>query len=143
MRLSSHSDYALRILIRLAVTPDAVVPTPDIARAYGISYHHLNKIVTELAGLGYVEVHRGRNGGARLAVDPGAINIGAVLRTVETMELVECFEPTTNECVIAPACGLKGVLAEAAEAFFATLDQYTLADVLHRRLNAIKRLMHP
>ena len=46
--------------------------------------------------------------------------------------VVECFGTNTS-CLILPACGLRAPLAEAQEAFFATLDRYTLADVTHSR----------
>ncbi|MBP6742867.1 MAG: Rrf2 family transcriptional regulator, partial [Deltaproteobacteria bacterium] len=54
----------------------------------------------------------------------------AVVRTTETnLALVECFDPATNTCPIAPACGLKRALWDARNQFLATLDKYTLADV--------------
>ncbi len=42
----------------------------------------------------------------------------------------ECFDRERNECRITRACRLRGVLAEAAEAFHATLDRYTVADLV-------------
>lgn len=59
--------------------------------------------------------------------------MGSVLRAAEPdFHLVECFDRERNACPIAPACGLKGVLDEAREAFLAVLDRYTLADLLKR-----------
>jgi Rrf2 family nitric oxide-sensitive transcriptional repressor len=56
-----------------------------------------------------------------------------VFRATEPdFHLVECFNKEENTCPIAPACGLKGVLYEAREAFLAVLDKYTLADVMKR-----------
>ena len=42
---------------------------------------------------------------------------------------MECFEPKTNTCRIAPYVKLRGVLEEALTAFIKVLDGYTLADV--------------
>jgi Rrf2 family nitric oxide-sensitive transcriptional repressor len=43
--------------------------------------------------------------------------------------LVECFA-TGNQCVLTRCCKLAGVMSEAAASFQATLDRYTLADIL-------------
>src|SRR5581483_11840724 len=90
----------------------------EISRAYGISRHHLVKVVQSLTDLGLVEGQRGRGGGLSLARDPSEINIGGLVRRTEPhFDLVECFDPSANTCPIAPACGLKGALARAQQAF--------------------------
>jgi Rrf2 family nitric oxide-sensitive transcriptional repressor len=43
--------------------------------------------------------------------------------------LAECLGEN-NQCILTPACGLKHVLAESLQAFFTTLDSYTLEDVI-------------
>lgn len=131
MQLSLHADYALRVLIYAAAQPDRVVPTQDIADAYGISKHHLVRVVQTLAARKYVAIHAGRSGGLTLAKKPRDIRLGQVVRDAEAnLRLVECFDRATNTCPIAPACTLKRMLAEALEAFIGTLDSYTLADVV-------------
>jgi Rrf2 family nitric oxide-sensitive transcriptional repressor len=87
-------------------------------------------VVQTLARGGFVKVTAGRSGGMRLARPASEINLGQVFRATEPcFNLVECFDMKTNTCPIAPVCGLKGVLNEAAEAFLAVLGKYTLADV--------------
>ena len=131
MQLSLHADYALRVLIYTATQPDRIVPTQDIAEAYGISKHHLVRVVQTLAARKYVTIHAGRSGGLTLAKQPREIRLGQVIRDAEAnLRLVECFDRATNTCPIAPACTLKRMLAEALEAFMGTLDAYTLADVV-------------
>lgn len=134
MQLTMFSDYALRIALYLAMHPDRLVAVEEISRAYGVSRAHLVKVVQRLTELGVVESVRGRGGGLRLGRRPEEVNIGAVVRATEPhMDLVECFDMTTNTCPIAPACGLKGVLVRAQRAFLEALDQHTLADFLPRR----------
>jgi Rrf2 family nitric oxide-sensitive transcriptional repressor len=88
------------------------------------------KVVQELAAKGYLQAIRGKNGGMRLNRAPKDINIGALVRDTELdLELVECFG-SESRCVITPACELKRVLKKALDAFFSTLDHYTLADLL-------------
>ncbi len=130
MRLTSYSDYALRMLIYVAVHPDQFVTISEIAKSYGISKNHLMKIANELAVAGVLEAVRGRNGGLRLARPAEDISIGAVVRMTESRsDLVECFDPATNTCVITRACRLKHLLAQALEAFYLHLDGATLADL--------------
>lgn len=132
MRLTQHSDYALRVLMLLALEPNEVHTIASVAERYAISRNHLMKVAQTLIQSGYVDGVRGRNGGLKLAREPADITLGAVLRaTEENFDLVECFESKSNVCVVTPACGLRRPLEEALRAFLSTLDGYTLADVVH------------
>lgn len=164
MRLTSYSDYALRSLIYLAVKPrsDEIVNISDIAQAYNISKNHLTKVIHQLGKLGYIDTVRGKNGGIRLSMHPKQINIGQLIRHTESdFALVQCFEeikdknkdttliPTVNfsttstsYCAIAPACTLKSAIAEAAEAFMAVLDRYTLDDFIKNKDELYELLTH-
>jgi len=144
MRLTVHSDYSLRVLIFLAARNGEMSTIPEIAEAYGISRAHLMKVVHELGRLGYVETTRGRHGGLSLGRPPESIRIGEVLRqTEESLALVECFSKARpgDGCRIDGACRLKGVLAEAMRAFFAVLDDHTLADIVGARAAPLRRLL--
>lgn len=131
MRLTRHTDNALRALIYLAIHDDEPARITDIARRMGMSEDHVAKVVARLADLGYVATTRGRTGGVRLAREAKAITVGAVVRdTEDNMALVECFDPATNQCPIAPACALAPALDAALTAFLAVLDRYTIADLV-------------
>ena len=131
MQLSLHTDYAFRVLIYLGSHPGGSVRTQDISAAYGISKHHLVRVVQTLGDHGYVRISAGRSGGVSLAREPKDIRLGQVARDAEpSLRLVECFDGETNTCPIASACMLKRVLAGALEVFLKRLDEYTLADVL-------------
>jgi Rrf2 family transcriptional regulator, nitric oxide-sensitive transcriptional repressor len=132
--LTQFSDYGLRVALYLACYPDRVVSVDEVSRAFGISRHHLVKVVQTLTDLGVVEGQRGRGGGMRLAKPPTEINVGWLIRQTEPhMNLVECFDPATNTCPIVPACGLKGALQRAQQAFLRVLDEYTLDQFQARR----------
>lgn len=130
MHITLFTDYALRVLMYLALNPTQQVTIREIADSYGISKNHLMKVVQDLNNKGYLKATRGKNGGLRLRGEPEGINLGTLVRTTEQdLTLVECFG-SNGQCVITPACQLKRVLAEALETFFHTLDGYTLADLL-------------
>lgn len=134
MKLTLFTDYTVRVLLYLAARPDRLCSIAEVARTYGISQNHLMKVVNELAHRGYVETVRGRFGGIRLGLRPEDINIGRVIRqTEEGFNLVDC-----DSCLIAPACGLTGVLKEALGAFLAVLDRYTLADMMTRQEDLLR-----
>ena len=140
MRIATYSDFALRLLMYAAVKHPAYVTITEVSKAYGISKNHLMKVTHELALAGYLDTLRGRNGGLRLAKPAKNINVGHVMRLTEKgSALVECFDPTTNQCVITPACKLKHVFHGALEAFFQKLEQTTLADLISdpRSLSAL------
>lgn len=130
MRMTLHTDYALRTLIYLATRPDGQCTVNDVAEAYQLSRNHLLKVAQTLRDLGFVETTRGRTGGIRLARPSGEIVLGALVRaTEEEFSLAECMQAQGRPCAISPACHLKGVLHEALAAFLAVLDRYTLADI--------------
>jgi Rrf2 family nitric oxide-sensitive transcriptional repressor len=134
VHLTQFSDYSLRLVIHLACHPERVISVDEISRAFGISRHHLVKVVQALTDLEIVEAQRGRGGGMRLAKRPSDINIGWLIRRTEPhLNLVECFDPGTNTCPIASVCGLKGALHRAQQAFLHVLDEYSLEQILTRR----------
>ncbi len=134
LHLTQFSDYGLRLAIYLGCHPGRSVSVEEVSRAFGISRHHLVRVVQTLAEVGVVETHRGRGGGMRLAMRPSEINVGWLVRRTEPhFNLVECFDPATNTCPIAPACELKHALFRAQQSFLQVLDEYTLDRFLVRR----------
>jgi len=130
MRLTTFSDYALRVLMYAAAAGERLITIEETAKTYDVSRAHLMKVVNILTRTGYLKGVRGRSGGFTLAKPPQAINLGAVVRATEPdFALVECFG-TGNRCAITNYCQLPNVLNEALNAFVSTLDRYTLADLM-------------
>ena len=123
MQLTSHTDYALRVLMVLGAAAPFKVRTAQIGEMFDISEHHLVKIIQNLARHGYVETVRGKAGGVRLARCASDINVGQVVREMEAeLGVVPCLQREGAECFITPVCGLKVALAQATSAFLSSFD---------------------
>jgi len=142
MRLTSFTDYSLRVLIYLGLHEAKLVTIRQVSDAFGISENHLMKVIYKLSTLGYVESVRGRGGGIRLAGTPEETRLGHLVRQVEPdFTIVECFDGQhRQECVIDSSCHLRAVLGKALDAFLAELDRHTLADLL-RNPNKLRSLL--
>lgn len=128
MRLTTLTDYSLRMLIHLAIKPGGRATIAEVATAYGVSEAHLMKVAHLLGQAGHVTTVRGRGGGLMLARQANAITVGQVVRTMEPdLDLVPCFG--SGSCALLPVCQLKRTLHEAREAFLAVLDATTIADL--------------
>lgn len=128
MRLTTHTDYALRTLMYLA-TIGTRSTAAHVADLYGVSQHHMAKVVNQLTRLGYVRSIRGIGGGIELAKQPEEILLGKVVEAFEgSMHLLDCVA-TDDVCAIQSFCKLKGVLAEAERVQLEYLNSVTLADV--------------
>jgi Rrf2 family nitric oxide-sensitive transcriptional repressor len=141
MQLTQYTDFGLRALIALAIHPGRSLTVTEVSEAYGISRHHMVKIVARLAERGYIRTLRGKGGGMWLARPPAQIRLGAVVRDMESeLGVVECLEQGGGHCVIAPACRLKGLMRQATDEFLKCLDRYTLADAVQPRAR-VSRLL--
>ncbi len=139
MQLNLKTDFALRMLMTLAAR-DELVSVDWIATHHGVSRNHMAKVAQDLSGAGYIETVRGRGGGVRLAKPAKAINVGDVVRRLETTHSFVACMGDTSSCAIDGVCGLKSVLGGALSAFLAHLDQFTLADITGNRRAMLKRI---
>lgn len=130
MHITQHTDYALRVLIFLASNEHRLATIQEISERFDVSRTHLMKVVNQLIRNGFVEGLRGKGGGLRLARPAPDISVGDVVRKMEVdLALVECFHEESR-CLLTTSCQLKGVLAGALEAFFASLDRVPLSQIL-------------
>jgi Rrf2 family nitric oxide-sensitive transcriptional repressor len=132
--LTVYTDYALRLLMYLALKDDGLATIAEVAEGYGISKNHLMKVAHQLGVAGYVATVRGRGGGLQLARPVEAIGLGEIVRHTEPdMALVPCFKPVGASCTIWRSCVLRGALEKARFAFLEVLDGYTLRDLVRPR----------
>jgi len=131
MQLSAYSDYSLRVLMLAALRGAERTTVDQVAETFGISRHHLVKVVHDLGRSGYLDTHRGIGGGFTLGRPADTIRVGDIVRLGEESDLViGCADKHDRQCRLFPACRLKDALDEAAAAFFGVLDDYSVADLL-------------
>ena len=137
MNLRLQTDYALRVLLYLTQAGEQA-SVERMANEYRVSRDHLLKVVQLLSRLGYVALRGGRGGGVRLAKDPADINVGTVVAEVEGRNgVLNCIHDP-NACVLEPGCVLRNLVIKAENAFFDTLGQMTIADVVNANVHARK-----
>ncbi|MBV9505153.1 MAG: Rrf2 family transcriptional regulator [Acidobacteriia bacterium] len=143
MRLTQHTDYALRMLIHAALRAPELTTVGAVSEDFKLSLTHLNKVAQTLAETGYLHTVRGRSGGLRLALPAEKIRLGQiVLATEPDFQIAPCMSPTNAECPIYRPCVLREALDQAAQAFVRELDRWTLSDLVRHRsalLTAIGR----
>ncbi|WP_190168564.1 Rrf2 family transcriptional regulator [Streptomyces mirabilis] len=129
MRLLRSTDLALRVLMRLAVVDGSTPTTREVAADMDVPYTHAAKVVAELQHLGLLAARRGRGGGLGLTEAGRTASVGAIVRTFEgDGDVVDC--EGAAPCPLHTGCRLRGALRRAQEAFFASLDPLTVADVV-------------
>lgn len=129
MRLKTKTDYCLRILIYLQ-SHQGKVRIQDIADSYGISKNHLSVAANKLSELGYINSTLGPKGGIEFNDKVANRNIGELISQIENFEIVECFNPERNTCLLDPHCKLKGMLYKATSSFLGELRKYKIKDLI-------------
>lgn len=130
MRITTKTDYCLRVLIYLQTHPGKKTKIQEIADAYKISKNHLSVAVNKLSELGYVFSTPGPKGGIELNPECAEWTVGELVAQVEDMDIVECFNALTNCCVLTPECRLKHMLKKASNTFLSELQNYKIKDLV-------------
>lgn len=133
MRLTAFSDVSLRLLLVLSSAPDStLLTTRELADMVGTPYNHVSKSVLKLRQMGLIEAIRGRSGGVRITSAGMSASVGSVLRVLSDHEDAASCHSDMGDCPLLPACGLRGVLNHAREAFYASLDSVVISSLAVR-----------
>lgn len=143
MRITKRTNIAIRLMMYCAAHHGRLVTKSEIAEVCNISENHLAQVINQLSQLKFLNTQRGRNGGMCLARPAGEIRIGDVFRHVEGgLPIAECFADADNSCPLTQACRLRVALQDAAQAFYASLDDITL-DALICDNTELLRILQP
>ncbi|HEX7383707.1 MAG TPA: Rrf2 family transcriptional regulator [Burkholderiaceae bacterium] len=125
MRLQKNTALALYSVLEFAGDPERHISAAEIAAKYGVSPHHLAKVLAELARAGLVESARGVGGGYRFTGNARRLTLLDVIRMFEDIG-ANPAEPAATPV----ERGLEAVLSEIDENAKATFGSITIATML-------------
>ncbi|NVM98923.1 Rrf2 family transcriptional regulator [Arthrobacter sp. SDTb3-6] len=128
MRINAFSDVSLRVLMLLSTKPE-LLTTRELAELVDTPYNHVSKAVLKLRQMGMVVSVRGRSGGVRISEQGLQATVGGVLRVLDSHPDVAACQTEMGDCPLLHACGLRGALSRAREAFYASLDTVTISSL--------------
>lgn len=132
VKLNKSTRFALYAVVELSRDPDATLSAGQIAEMYGISEHHIAKVLQQLVRHGVIKSIRGAGGGFQIARDP---------RELTMLDVVELFEPRIPQhvCVLLDGaepcqhpttCRIGEVFNEIQEQAYFTLKSITIATLI-------------
>jgi Rrf2 family protein len=123
---------AVHLLTLLALSPDALQSSEEMAGSVGSNPVHIRRVLGLLRRAGLVESRPGPNGGWRLLRDPDATSLGDVWRAVDATEHVLGLHGANPDCPVGREVqlALVDVDRRAAKALAEELDRSTIAEVL-------------
>ncbi|BDS08860.1 HTH-type transcriptional repressor NsrR [Oceaniferula spumae] len=143
MRITYYTDYAFRLLIYMLIHRDETVSTRAVAESYGISVNHLNKVCQRLVQMELLTARRGRGGGITLTEAAVDWKLGDLVKELEPDgEIAQCNGGQHDApCTISPACHLRSLLGQAQNAFFDSLNQHKVGNLLDKNSDSIRKLL--
>lgn len=137
MRVSTKSQYALHLMLALALHEEENLSVKTVAAMEGISEKYLEQVIPVLVRSGYVKSVRGARGGYHLTKAPDDYTVGMILRAVEGgIAPVSCLNDEVNRCGKCRECVTLDLWEQVDRAIANVVDHVTLADLVdkHRRM---------
>ena len=139
MKLQKASRYALYAVLHLASEPGKQFSTADIAESYGVSIHHLAKVMRTLVRSGLIDSVRGVGGGYRFTGNLRRTTLWDVIHEFESLEsIIDTPDDLAGNAEIVIR-GLGSVMGEIDGLNRATLDSITLKTLLRYGVENLER----
>ena len=135
MKIQKSTTFALFAVLELARDPEAQMATGEIADAYGISVHHLAKVMRQLVRAGLIQSVRGAGGGYKFSANPNRVTLYDVVALFED-NLASEFEVPGASVGTGIGRALQMVGDEIEDLTRATLQSITLATLLRHAARA-------
>ncbi len=132
--ISSKGRYAVRVMLYLALDGSGkFVPIKQIAESEKISVKYLEAIVAILCKARFLDSHRGKDGGYRLARSSAEYTIGEILKAAEgDINPVDCHDCGPGGCQRTSDCLSKHVWMGLEAMLDEYLEGITLKDLIDR-----------
>ena len=127
MKLQKNTLLALYSVLEFASRPERQFSTAEIADKYGVSAHHLAKVLGKLRRAGLVVAVRGASGGYRFIGNAKRVTL---LDVIALFERIGAPPGTARGSPRAIEAALESVLAEIDETEKATIGSITLETLL-------------
>lgn len=82
LRISARADYAIRMVVALAIRPDEVQAREHLAQAEQLPVKFVDHVLRQLRDGGLIESRRGRHGGYRLSRPAEEISLAQVVHAM-------------------------------------------------------------
>ncbi len=139
MKLQKASRYALYAVLHLASEPGKQFSTADIAERYGVSIHHLAKVMRTLVRSGLIDSVRGVGGGYRFTGNLRRTTLWDVIHEFESLKsVIDTPDDLSGNAAIVIR-GLDSVMGEIDGLNRATLDSITLKTLLRYGVENLER----
>jgi Rrf2 family protein len=132
MRISAKADYAIRVLLELAVDTGRPITCEAIASTQDIPPRFIKAIIRDLRQAGLVRSQRGCEGGYWLARDAASISVLDAVNAVDGVLLTVRGEPRANLEYRGSAASLASFWARFEADLGAIFGSATIANLLSR-----------
>jgi len=131
MKISFKGDYALKIILDLALRHGQVNSIKDISKRQDIPEKFLEQIITLLKGAGFVKTIRGPKGGVLLAKEPSQITMGDIVRLTEgpTSPITCVSRSCYAKCSYEDKCAFKPVFENVRDKTNEIIDKTTFEEL--------------
>jgi len=135
MKISFKGDYALKIILELALNYDRdLIRIGEISKNQDIPKKYLEQIILILKGAGYIRTQRGPAGGISLSKPPAKITMGEIIRLMEgPTSPITCVSTTGyTKCSFEKDCVFRGIWMDIKNKINAVVDHITFADLVKK-----------
>jgi Rrf2 family protein len=128
MQLTRAADYAVRVMIQLAVQPnDGRVSLPSLARATGAPESFLSKVLQTLARAGLISSHRGQSGGFRITHRGLQTSMCEVIEAIDGAICLNVCLMHGRSCARKARCPAHPIWVRAQQAMLQVLSNASIA----------------
>lgn len=132
MKITRAADYAMRLLVKLAMLGEES-QSRVLSAEIEVPFNHLNKLTQLLSRRGFIATRKGKGGGLRLARDPKSISLMEVIEAVEgPIVLSNCLFQREN-CRFSAKCKVRKTLCAVQKQMKAMLAERTIHDMMIER----------
>ena len=129
MKLTTSTDFAMRILIYLA-QQDKLLTMPVLAEKLSIPYNNLTKLIQHMAKANIIHTKKGKNGGIRLLKDAKEVTLRNIVDLIDGPTTLSECQKTEALCALSSNCKLKSVFQDLQNNINALMDDITIAQLI-------------